>query len=123
MRRSTAAGISISLLPQDAAARDFPMGICRWCRPGKGPLFLAFVEFPVALSGKRPLFPGIFGIRHIRYRRGASGVRNMRAVRKNPLLWYAAHSEALRAQNRLLRYGRNIRCAKQPSVVRESCCV
>lgn len=36
MRASTAAGINISLLPRDATAGDFPMGICWWCRPGKG---------------------------------------------------------------------------------------
>lgn len=91
MRACTAAGINISLLPRDAAA----------------------VDLPVVLYGKRPLFPGIFGIRHIRYRRGPPVVRNMRAVlkkatlghrmgflrhsvRKNPLLWYGADIRVLK---------------------------
>lgn len=43
MRACTAAGINISLLPRDAAAVDFPVGICWWCRLGKGLLSLAFV--------------------------------------------------------------------------------
>lgn len=48
---------------------------------GRGLLSLVFVGFAVSvfavvLYGKRSLFPGIFGIRHIRYRRGPPGVRN-----------------------------------------------
>lgn len=39
MRASTATGINISLLPRDATAGDLPVGICWWCRPGKGLFF------------------------------------------------------------------------------------
>ena len=36
MRASIAARINNSLLPRDATAGDLPVGICWWCRPGKG---------------------------------------------------------------------------------------
>ena len=78
MRANTAAGINISLLPRDCSCGEFACSAV-WGRdlsPG------ICVDLPVVLYGKRSLFPGIFGIRHIRYRRGASGVRNMRAVQK-----------------------------------------
>lgn len=47
MRRSTAAGIYVLQLPQDAAARNSPVGICRKRLAvvlyGKSPLFLVFL--------------------------------------------------------------------------------
>ncbi len=50
MRGSTAAGINNSLLPRDAAAGNLLVGICWWCRLGKGLFSLVFVGFPVVLS-------------------------------------------------------------------------
>ena len=61
MRASTAAGINISLLPQDATAVDLPVGICWWCRLGKGSLFPGVCWLRWCCLGKRLLFPGIFG--------------------------------------------------------------
>ena len=46
-------------------------------------------------------------------------VRNMRAVQKRLPVVRDAFSEALRAQNRLLRYGRDIRYRKRPPTVRD----
>lgn len=54
---------------------------------GRDLFSLAFVgDLPMVLYWKRLLFPGIFGIRHIRYRRGPPVVRNMHSVHENPLL-------------------------------------
>ena len=40
---------------------------------------------------------------------------------QNSLLWYATHFQKHSVRkNRLLRYGRDIRCAKQPSLVRDA---
>gem|GEM_PF-3737089 len=67
MRACTAAGINpcvrtpppeyiIPCCHSSAAARDFPMGICRWCRLGKG-LYLVFARnLSVAPPEKRLLF-------------------------------------------------------------------
>ena len=57
LRGSTAAGINISLLPRDAAARNLPVVLY-----GEETFFLAFVRnLSVELYWKRPLFPGICG--------------------------------------------------------------
>ena len=87
-------------------------GISRWAFAGgavweKASFSGICVDLPVVLYGKRSLFPGIFGIRHIRYRRGASGVRNMRAVQKTSF-WCTRRSSF-----------RGSRCSKQASTVRK----
>ena len=64
-----------------------------------GSSFLVFVAFG---TGNARLF---LAFCKIRYRRGPSGVRD-------------AFSEALGAKNRLLVYGMDIRCKKQPPSVR-----
>ena len=56
----------------------------------------------------------------IRYRRGPPTVRNMRAVLKQAPVVRDAFSEALGAQNSLLRYGRDIRYRKRPPTVRDA---
>lgn len=58
MRACTAAGINIPLLPRDATAMDLPMGICWWCRPGKGFFFLGIrVDSPMVPCGEEASFP------------------------------------------------------------------
>ena len=47
-------------------------------------------------------------------------VRNMRAVLKKASCVRDAFSEAFGVKNRLLWYGRDIRCQKQPPLVRDA---
>lgn len=116
---------------------SFP-GVCwlRWCCLGKGPLVSGIrEEFAVSVSavvlyeevsfwrlygvcrwcrtGKRSLFPGIFGIRHIRYRRRHPVVRNMPPVRRTAL-WCTRFRGALRQTVSSHTEGRGPRCTQQP---------
>ncbi len=136
MRGSTAAGINNSLLPRDCNCGEFagghllvvpsgerPLfgvcwisgsavwgkasfswhlcGICRWYYTGRGLFPLAFVAFGTFGTGEGFLGYGICA-----------------RCAKQPPVVRGAFSEALRAQNRLLRYGRDIRYRKPPSLVR-----
>ena len=101
VRGSTAAGINISLLPRNCNCGGFACSAVL----GRDLFPLAFVAFGSFGTGEGPLWYGIC----------ATCSKRLPTVRD-------AFSEALRAQNRLLRYGRNIRCAEQPPVVHESCC-
>lgn len=89
MRACTATGINNSLLPRDCSCGGFPDGHLPVVLSGKRPLSGVCEEFVGSAVWGRDLFPGIFGIRHIRYRRGPPVVRNMHSVHENPLLWYA----------------------------------
>ena len=56
-----------------------------------------------------------------RYQKRTPTVRNMRAVLKKQAPGVRdAHSEAFGVKNRRFRYGRDIRCQKQPSLVRDA---
>ena len=81
------------------------VGICRWCCLGERPFPWHFLAFGIFWHSAFLAF-GIFGIRHIRYRRGPPVVRNMRAVLK-------------KASYGTRRIFRGIRCKKQAFLVRE----
>ena len=57
----------------------------------------------------------------IRYRKRPPMVQNMHAVRKTGSCVRDAFSEAFGVKNRLLWYGRDIRCKKQAPEVRDFC--
>ena len=133
MRGSTAAGINNSLLPRDCSCVEFAGGHLLVVPSGERPLF-GVCWISGSAVWEEASFPGVFGIRLIRYRRGASVVRNMRAVRRTASCGTRRvfGSPPCSKQASTVRKGNSVPetpfygteqifvCAKQPPVVRDA---